>query len=288
MIRPRRIGALAGVALLVLAGCGGGEPEPQPGEAYVEEGPSTGHVHAVGVDPADGSVVIAAHGGLFRAAEGDAAARATGDARDAMGFTVAGPRRYVASGHPAPGADEPGSVGLIRSTDAGATWDPVSLAGEADLHVLEVAPGGRIYGFDAVSGALLASRDAGRTWRRTTVPPVLDLAVDPEDPDTVVAATGQGLLRSTDGGRRFRPAATVPASHLAWTAANGLLLLGTDGAVRRIPALGEPPETVGSLPGPPAAAAVHEDEVLVAQDDGSVHVSRDGGRTWTSRLDPVG
>ena len=284
-VRPVLSGWLATAALVAaaVAGCGG---EPTPTPELVQEGPATGHVHAIGVDPADGSVIVAAHTGLFRAAPGADRAEPTGDARDAMGFTVEGPARYVASGHPALGSDEPQSVGLIRSTDAGRTWRSVSLSGEADLHVLDVGAGGRVYGYDAMSGQFLASADDGRSWRRTSLPPVLDVAVDPEDADTVVASGEEGLLRSTDGGGRWRAVAALAPGHLLWTD-DGLVLLGLDGAVHRMSRPGERPRRMGELPMAPAAAAQHDGDLLVAGDDGSVLSSGDGGRTWRPRLAPA-
>lgn len=80
--------------------------------------------------------------------------------QDFMGFTVAGPDRLLASGHPTPGQDLPAALGLIESRDGGRTWQPVSLLGQADFHVLRAA-GERVYGFDPASGMLLASGDGG-------------------------------------------------------------------------------------------------------------------------------
>jgi hypothetical protein len=45
---------------------------------------------------------------------------------DLMGFTVAGPGRYLASGHPGLHVDQAQPVGLIETTDGGVTWTPVS------------------------------------------------------------------------------------------------------------------------------------------------------------------
>lgn len=87
--------------------------------------------------------------------------------QDFMGFTVAGPDRLLASGHPAPGQDLPAALGLIESRDGGRTWQPVSLLGQADFHVLRAA-GERVYGFDPASGMLLASGDGGRTCGSAT------------------------------------------------------------------------------------------------------------------------
>ena len=62
-----------------------------------------------------------------------------------MGFTVVGPDHFLAGGHP--GDESSASVGLIESTDAGATWTSLSLNGRADFHSLQ-ARHGFVYGYD--------------------------------------------------------------------------------------------------------------------------------------------
>ena len=160
-----------------------------------------GHVHGLGVNPADGALFVASHNGLFRAAQGDDKARPVGTTgKDVMGFSIIGPNRFLGSGHPGAMENLPPSLGLIASTDAGRTFKPVSLLGEADFHVLRGA-GTRIYGSDSTSGRFLVSSDAGRTWNERRPPGVLvDLAIDPRDPDRLVASTDGGLFASGDGG----------------------------------------------------------------------------------------
>ncbi|MFJ2593730.1 hypothetical protein [Streptomyces erythrochromogenes] len=67
--------------------------------------------------------------------------------QDTMGFTVTGPRTFLASGHPSPSDPEARSphLGLIRSTDADRTRQKVSAGGEADFHAL-VRAGSTLYG----------------------------------------------------------------------------------------------------------------------------------------------
>ena len=54
----------------------------------------------------------------------------------------------------------PPLLGLIESTDAGKTWEPISLLGEADFHVLRSA-GKHVYGYDASNDRLLAEHRRG-------------------------------------------------------------------------------------------------------------------------------
>ena len=81
-IKRRGIVALLTLAALALAlaGCGDGGMA-QSGDSGVAKmgehagGAAFGHVHGLGINPRDGALFIATHGGLFRAAAGDAQAR---------------------------------------------------------------------------------------------------------------------------------------------------------------------------------------------------------------------
>ena len=142
------------MSLVALVGCGdgGSEEASAPDAGRVVSDPGVAHIHGVGVNPADDSVVVATHTGLFRAGPGEQRARRVGDRRqDTMGFTVVGPDRFLGSGHPDARDDLPPLLGLIRSDDAGRSWQPVSLLGEADFHVLRTS-GRRVYGVNATDG----------------------------------------------------------------------------------------------------------------------------------------
>jgi hypothetical protein len=75
----------------------------------------------------------------------------------------------------------PPHLGLIASRDGGRTWESVSLAGDADFHVLRVVED-LIYGYDAATAMLLVSQDGGKSWTERVSPgEVIDLAVNPGD-----------------------------------------------------------------------------------------------------------
>jgi hypothetical protein len=63
----------------------------------------------------------------------------------------------------------PSLLGVIESIDSGESWEPISLLGEADFHVLRFA-GERVYGYDASNDRLLVSADRGRTWKELEKP----------------------------------------------------------------------------------------------------------------------
>jgi hypothetical protein len=90
-----------------------------------------------------------------------------------MGFTIAAPDLFLGSGHPDARdlqAGTPPLLGLIRSKDAGKTWQSVSLLGEADFHVLRYL-GNRIYGYDATNDRVMGSEMPARTGLSTVHPP---------------------------------------------------------------------------------------------------------------------
>ena len=84
-----RLAAMFVLAVLLTA-CGKGAHEsPTGGVQSTDSGPQ--HVHGLGINPADGALVIATHTGLLRANPGERQARRVGDLyQDTMGFTVVG------------------------------------------------------------------------------------------------------------------------------------------------------------------------------------------------------
>ena len=139
------------------------------------------------------------------------------------------------------------------SRDSGTTWTRFSLSGTGYgfCHALEFAPsrsrtvyaGGEVLG----AGAVYRSTDGGATWARTASAPadtIFELAVQPNDPDRVLAATPSGLFVTADGGT-------------SWSLLNN---------------------TTGSR-----AVAFHPagPETLVCAGDSGAAISRDRGLNWS-------
>ena len=281
------VGLIAAAALLWVSSGG----ETSSGAGGPDPGPV--HVHGLGVDPADGALFVATHTGLYRVgADERTAERVGGRYQDTMGFTVVGPNRFLGSGHPdlveAREQGLPPLLGLIESTDAGESWQPISLSGKADFHVLRPA-GRRVYGYDATNERLLVSADGGRSWTRLATPgPLVDLAVDPgNERRLVVASAGgpvEGLFASGDGGASWRGVSET-VGLLAWP--RPLYLVGGDGRVFASRDGGRSLEGRGEIGGQPAALlAAGPGELYVALHDGTIKRSVDGGATWTVRSTP--
>ncbi|WP_342451792.1 hypothetical protein [Arthrobacter sp. H16F315] len=159
--RARATAVLAAGAGLILAlsAC-----SPSSGAAGPASAGNTGspmpdaHVHGLSVSSETGQVLLATHDGLFDMTKQPAAK--IGATHDLMGFTGGTDHGVLyASGHPGEGSDLANPLGLIRSADAGKTWETLSRQGESDFHALTATKSG-IVGFD---GALRTSPD-GKTW----------------------------------------------------------------------------------------------------------------------------
>ena len=272
--------ALAGalVAASLLRDDGGSRSD-----AAAELGPV--HVHGLGVNPADRALYIATHTGMWRLPPGAKKPIPVGESRqDTMGFTIAGPDHFLGSGHP-DSLDEPPLLGLIESFDRGATWQPISLVGEADFHVLR-AIGTRVYGYDVSRGRLLISADGGETWtERSPRTEVLDLAPDPKAPNRLVATTAAGLLASANAGRTWKRVGQA-VGLLSWPSANRLYLAAANGNVLVSRNAGRTWRQVGGLGGQPSAfLARTARELFGALHDGRIVHSSDGGRRWRTATD---
>ncbi|MFC5799031.1 F510_1955 family glycosylhydrolase [Streptomyces formicae] len=244
------------------------------------------HVHGLAIDPADQQLYVATHDGIFTRNKDGAAVRVGTSKDDFMGFTVAKAKTFLAGGHPAPGTSGPANRGLIQSTDGGKTWKSRSLAGEADFHSLDYAHGA-IYGYDSTNALLRVSKD-GAAWDDRAQLQALDIAVSPEDADTVLATTADGIAKSTDGGRVFATGKQPVMALLSWAAPEALYGIDDSGRLSRSTDGGTTWQKAGTVPGGQAQAltAVDSQHILAATQNG-IYESRDGGKNFTKRLDVV-
>jgi hypothetical protein len=270
------------IALLVVAVLGYLAFRDGGSETAAGAGAELEHVHGLGVDPEAGTLYAGTHYGLFRLPPDGKGTRVADRVQDFMGFTVAGPDHFLASGHPGAGQDAPSSLGLIESTDGGQTWQPLSLAGEADFHALEYRHGS-VYGLNALTGDFMVSDDK-TTWKTRSSQPMADFAVSPDDPDVIVATTEQGLASSDDGGRSFTLVRGAPLLLLVSWAEDGTLVgVGPEGTVYVRAGDGEEWQRRGVLKSAPEALAAVSSEEIYAAAGGAVLVSDDGGREFAVR-----
>ena len=284
MSKPLPATTVAAVVLALVSACSSDTSDSgSDTNGHRSSSAEMAHIHGIGIDPGDGAVYAGTHSGLFRIVDGRAT-RVADREQDFMGFTVAGPDQFLASGHPGPGQDGPGSVGLIESDDAGESRRVVSLSGEADFHALEYRHD-RVYGLNSMTGQLLVSTDM-ESWQEISRAPMVDFAVSPTDPDVLIATTGQGLARISDGGRNFETLASAPLMVFVGWAEDGTLAGVTpDGVVLTAEDPGGQWAERGRLDGQPEALTVQSGSEIYAATNGTVLLSTDGGRTFEPLLD---
>jgi hypothetical protein len=280
------VALLVGLAagwLLIRDDGGGTDTAADPGAT---EG--VAHVHGLGIDPESGTLYVATHHGVFRLPDRGGDAERVGPIQDTMGFTVAGAGRFLGSGHPGVEGTEEGQpplLGLIESSDGAETWDAVSLSGEVDFHALAYAHD-QVYGWDSTSGRFMVSADM-QDWDTRSTLQVFGIAVDPDDPDHILATTPEGPSTSSDGGRAWQPLGNAPELVLvAWDPASGLWGVDPGGAVHHATAIDGTWEQTGSLPGPPQALLANGDTVYAAAEENGatgIYQSTDNGITWETR-----
>jgi hypothetical protein len=280
IILPLRTAILA-IAAMILAG-------PASAAETVADLSSHTHIHGLAVDRADPTrLLIATHHGLYRAAP-DGSVELVSPVQDFMGFnahpTEAG--TLFASGHPAGG----GNLGVILSTDNGATWTELSpgLGGPVDFHQMTVSPADPLVIYGAY-GALQVSRDGGRSWAIAGQPPerLIDLAASAKNANTLYAATEEGLSLSLDGGQTWKPIIQGAPVTMVETGPNGGLYVfvfgeglkrAQEGAFRFTTLSDNWGERyILHLAADPSDA----NRLYAATGDSVVLKSQDGGKTWS-------
>ena len=265
------------------------------GETTVSTLAAETHFHGIAVDPRDADhLYLATHHGMFVVGPDGAARRISQTRDDFMGLSPhpADPDVLYASGHPAGG----GNLGFIVSRDGGKSWSKLAdgAGGPVDFHQMDVSKADPkvVYG---VFGDLQRSTDGGRSWTRVGPAPegIISLAASSKDMDRVYAATQRGLMVSSDGGRRWRPAHLLrqPATMVHGTPGGTVYaFIAGSGLVRaEEPGLGW--TALGNAFGDAvvlhiAAGPVADKNTLYAVTHNpetrsqAVTVSRDGGQSW--------
>ena len=294
---------MAGAALALLTGCGESDPAsstptPNPTAEVEQATPAppgsaaNAFIGSIAVDPKDGTLMLGTGLGLFRVEPGSRKAQrvvgelqtpdASGPVSSNLVVRYARAGELLGSGHPEGGGSGlPENLGLMRSTDAGATWEPVSELGEADFHVLQVV-GDHILAVRVEDENVEVSRDAGQTFEVGTPPGVpVDAAFNPADPDQVVVTTQQGVYSSADAGKTWRQRDVVPSEQLAWLSAKSLYRSDPGGAIKVSEDNGETWQERGSVGLSVNELSFDEKGALLASvPGGEVKRSNDGGATW--------
>jgi photosystem II stability/assembly factor-like uncharacterized protein len=198
------------------------------------------------------------------------------------------------------------SMGIMKSTDGGATWDTtgmsLTVAQKKIIRRLIINPGNTNILLAAASDGIWRTNDAGTTWQKFKNGNVLDIEFNPANPD-IVYAVNDSIFRSTDGGLTWNQVPGSPVfpqptmyrrTSVAVSPANaqyvyvlysylnnpGRLYVSTDAGL-----------TYDSLPSPPVTFYGYWDNVLAVSPvdvnkiicaGANIKQSTDGGFTWNS------
>jgi photosystem II stability/assembly factor-like uncharacterized protein len=287
----KRLSALSLALFTALAaGCGGDAGE----NAATAPAGSGSDVLSIAIDPADGTLLAGGGPAFYRLEPGAKTPEpAAGTIKTEKGsgtltkdvvarFTPDG--TIIASGHSGEAA-LPAVLGLVKSTDKGETWEPISGLGEADYHEIEI-DGDRILALRYEDpGMIQISNDGGKTWDTREAPSVaapIDIAVNPGNRDQWAVSTDQGTFISANGGKSWRQWDTTFGPRIAWVKPDALYLAGKDGKVKVSPDAGKTWTEAGSIgAGPKELTFSAKGELYASVAGGAIKRSADGGKTWT-------
>lgn len=228
-----------------------------------------GDVAAVGADPAQPGVVVAAN------TTGDVAAAPDGDSLNPSWDHLPLPRDQITPGlfAFAPGRLLVGGTRVWLSTNLGATWRSLSPARLAHGRITALAAAGTVVVAGTDDGHALVTPDGGATWRRVVLPApggaVATVVLNLRHPRTMWAEIGGAV--GMNGPTESAPIGTV-------------LVGSTDGGAtwRRLAGPVRDPAAspaVSTAPLAPLATGGTGGPLYEAR-GGYVVVSMDGGRTW--------
>ncbi len=226
------------------------------GPAPISNGEFTGRIAAIACSPTDGSryLIASADGGVWRTTDGGSSWTPLTDPMptSAMGALVLDPGNeniiYAGTGEANYANHSRYGLGLLKSTDGGATWSPLAastFSGRCFSKVV-VHPGNgqivyaalaRAGGFPALAAAkghpgatgpvgVFRSDDGGATWAPLAnglpTQAATDLAMHPTNPSILYAAIGHifgaaenGIYQSIDGGASWNKlAGGLPTSNV--------------------------------------------------------------------------
>ncbi|MFS0574541.1 F510_1955 family glycosylhydrolase [Sporosarcina sp. 179-K 3D1 HS] len=170
------------------------------------------HLHGLGYTNGGPGIVIATHDGLYKYDDQEWK-EATSEKHDYMGFQAIR-EGFFSSGHPEPGSDYKNPLGLIKSTDSGASFDKLAFYGEIDFHYLGVGYDSNvIYVINEMPTNDMPrgfhyTVDEGSTWNKASMNGfnsdfVSNLAAHPTQKKMIAIGSKEGIYLSKDYGENF-------------------------------------------------------------------------------------
>lgn len=181
--------------------------------------PGTGRINQMAVDPVDDQIWYAGapSGGLWKSFDAGQSWDPIFDKYPQIGVSGIAIDEtntdiiYIATGDD--DALDSYSIGVMKSTDAGVTWQETDLTSDNmgrnnALNEIVIHPSDSNIIYVAGSNGFYKSVDAGVNFERSpfggmSVKDVTDFKLNPGNPDIIYAVTNDGFYRSTDGGDNF-------------------------------------------------------------------------------------
>ena len=203
--------------------------------------PGQGRVNFVAEDPNNSNTIYigAPAGGIWKSTDAGSTWTPLGDDLAVIGISsiAIAPTNsniiYVATGD-ADGGDTY-SIGVMKSTDAGLTWNEVGNL-NGNLRDILVDPGNENVVYVAANNGLFKSTNGGNNWSNIRSGSFRDIEFKPSDAQTIYAAQADEVHVSTNGGTTWNVATGIPTGGnriaLAVTPANNnyVYVLRADGS----------------------------------------------------------
>lgn len=196
-----------------------------------------GRINCIAVDPTNPNTlwVGTPAGGLWKSTNGGASWSTNTDNFTVLGVTavIIDPIHpnimYMGTGDGF--SSDTRSVGVLKSTDGGATWNPTGLSWTVTngiyIRYMAIHPASPNVIIVAASNGLYQTANGGDSWTKIATDDFYDVKFKPGDPNIVYAASDNRIYKSTNAGTTFTIAFTLTSSDrlaIAVTPANPELL----------------------------------------------------------------
>ncbi|PLR83651.1 F510_1955 family glycosylhydrolase [Bacillus sp. V33-4] len=301
------LAGLIATGAILISGCsnesGNGD------EKTLESGYKVEHIHGLAYTE-NNSIYVASHEGMIMTKnEGKDWVTAGNTDFDFMGFHVQSDGTMLTSGHPGAKSDLPNPLGVLESTNNGKKWETKALLGKVDFHILSSNYHNpeMIYGVNQMDSGdykagIYKSTDRGENWERlkaTGLPDDLhgmySLLSLPDDENVLIAGTNEGVFRSEDGGKTWKPAdpsrlitaiSVIPGS----SELISYSITEAEAGIMKSKDSGQTWEKIGLDLGKDAVSyfGIHPKEpnkIAVVTFENNLLVSEDGGENWSTLME---
>jgi photosystem II stability/assembly factor-like uncharacterized protein len=298
----KKIAVLSVLSLsLILSACGSTEDSKI---TPVKSGKTIEDIHGVGVSN-DGTTYVATHEGLFSTKNVGKTWSKVGQSNDDfMGFHLRSDGTMMTSGHPGQDSDYPNPMGILVSKDKGLNWKEVEYVGKIDFHILttyhhdpKIIYGLNQMGTGQYGAGIYKSLDGGENWSKvepkglpSDLMKVYSLLVLPENKNTLLAGTENGVMISKDGGENWQIFDKTRLITAMTIMPNGKDIIGYSinnmvSGVMISKDNGESWTSIGLDLGEDAASSISvnqkdEKQIAVSTFSTSLFETKDGGQKW--------